>query len=90
MGKNRPKGFWKDRENIMGELERVIQNLEHFPSHLELRKEKEWAILQGIRNYHGGRLLSFRDEMGYPPRDDKPAGFWLDFDNLDTELAQVI
>ena len=35
MGKNRPKGFWKDRENIMGELERVIQNLEHFPSHLE-------------------------------------------------------
>lgn len=89
--KTRPFGFWKSRSNVKGELKRVTKKLGHFPSWMDLRKIKEWALIQGIRNYHDDSITTFREEMGYEPRaESKPVGYWSVWRNMEGELESIM
>ncbi len=86
----KPFGFWKERENVKKELLRVVNLLGYFPSWIDLNKHKEHALVQGIRNYHGGTLTSFREEMGCKPKSDvRPTGYWTKWKNMRGELEAV-
>ncbi|MDO8508093.1 MAG: hypothetical protein Q7S27_00245 [Nanoarchaeota archaeon] len=81
MKNKRPFGYWKNRENIIKELKRVIRKINHFPSGHNLRKLGEYALVQGLRKYHNESLNYFRVEMGYETVEMKPSGYWKSLDN---------
>lgn len=54
----KPKGFWKDENNVKKELEKVIKKLGHFPSASQLSRINS-SVSVAIYHYHGG-LEKFR------------------------------
>ncbi len=90
-GVRKPHGFWKQKLNVQSELDRVAKKLGHFPSWIDLEHEEEWSIIQGIRNYHGGKITSFREAMGHEPKyETKPENYWPVWKNMKRELEGVI
>jgi len=87
----KPYGYWKERSNVKDGLERVTKSLGHFPSWIDLENEGEWGIIQGIRDYHGGSITRFREEMGHVPKHNtKPENYWPVWMNMKSELEAVI
>ena len=60
----KPKGYWKDLENILSELKTAINenNLSQFPSSSWLQQNDYNMLYISINKYHGG-YLSFRDRF---------------------------
>ena len=60
----KPKGYWTDK-TIMSELEPIIDELDHFPSLLELKKMNKHKLLNAI--YTHGNVKYFREKLGQEP-----------------------
>lgn len=70
----KPNGYWTE-ENVIKEVEKVIEELGHFPLQRELNYIQKRDLSAAIHK-HGG-LNYFREKMGY----DffyKPVGYWTE------------
>ena len=65
--KEREKGIWKDKQFVIKEAKRVMQenNLETLPGTTVLVRLEESSLAMAITRYHGG-FRKFRDDMGQP------------------------
>lgn len=80
-------GYWKNWSNVKSELEKIIDEIGHFPS------QEELSMINGslpsiISRYHGG-LYKIKRKFGYKDL-NKPAGYWEDWGNVERELKEVI
>ena len=66
----KPRGYWRDFNNLQEELKKVIDELGHFPSKTEM-KQLYQSLAVAIERYHGG-LPSVRKKLGYEDRKGKP------------------
>jgi transposase-like protein len=87
-GKERPKKYWKEWDNVEIELLRIINQIGHFPSTVELRKMNKNIISVVIGRYHGG-FREARKKMGSGDG-IKPNGYWMEWENIANELKAVI
>jgi len=62
--KRKPNGYWKEWENLEGELQEVIDEIGHFPSQIELKNQGFSSIHSSIHKYHGN-YSSVKERMGY-------------------------
>lgn len=58
------RGYWTD-ETITSELRIIVSNLEHFPSHIELKELKRSDLSNAISNHKG--INYYREKLGYEP-----------------------
>ena len=84
----KPNGYWKNWNNVKVELERIIESTGHFPTQSEIYCLNK-SLPTRISEYHGG-LYKVRERLGYQPKEEKPRGFWKDFNNIKKELEQII
>ncbi len=95
----KPKGYWKNWENVERELLEVIENeyrntdgslikaKGEFPTQKQLSMIGKLGIASAIFKYHGG-AYAIRKRMGFEPY-RKPDGYWDNWDNLRMELEEV-
>ncbi len=83
----KPNGYWKDLDNLVGELHAIIKELGHFPSNKELRKLGKSFIASAF-NYHNG-TNAVRELMGYK-LESKVQDYWKNWENFKSELLPVI
>jgi len=81
----KPPGYWNEK-TIISELNLVIEELGHFPSHTELSKMDKGGLGRAI-NKHGGSNY-FSERIGYK-LSHKPPNFWTE-ENTTSELKLVI
>lgn len=67
-----PVGYWTE-DICISELNKIIENIGHFPSQKELIKLNRQALVGGI-NKNGG-LTTIKEHMGYK-LDRLPNGYW--------------
>lgn len=80
-----PTGYWTE-ERCISELEKVIKNIGHFPTQIELKSINRQDLIGGLdRN---GGLTKFRELMGYEI-DKQPNGYWTEYVCAE-ELKKVI
>lgn len=79
----KPSSYWTE-EVIIRELNKLIKNLGHFPTHNEMQNIGEFGISTSTHS----NLPEYRTKMGYDPI-KKPEGFWSD-ENIIKELKTVI
>jgi len=84
----KPNGYYESFENIEKELNPVIKELGHFPTHQELGEMGLSGLIGGIYNHHKG-LNAARKRMGYEPL-QKPDRYYEFFENIEKELNPVI
>ncbi len=82
------RGYWKSWENTKLELERLIEELGHFPSSILLDELKEFSLLSSLHRYHGG-LYSVREKMGYPQA-KKQNKYWKNRENVEKEIKEIV
>lgn len=85
--KRRENGYWTE-ETIRKELKRIISESGDFPTQLQLRKSGNCDLAKAIDRLN----LSYSDlqeEFGFEPK-EKPKKYWLDWDNLTSELRKII
>jgi exonuclease VII small subunit len=87
--KRKPKGYWKDFENIKRELEEVIKKLGRFPLGRELEKMGKKSLLYWIGRCHGG-LCEVCKKMGWKTKKELREEYWRDFENVKKELEEMI
>ena len=85
MKKRKSNGYWNE-ENIIGELEPIIKDLNHFSTINELN-DIDRSDLEGAIRRNGG-FLYFRKKMGHE-QIRKTNGYWNE-DNTIIELEPVI
>ncbi len=83
----RLKGYWQNWNNLEKELQPIITRLGHFPTQKDLKKINFQSLNLGFR-YHGG-LNAVKERLGYQI-EQKPNGYWKDFENLEKELQPII
>ena len=88
MTKRKPNGYWKSWDNVKLELEAAIEDLGHFPSSEELKKNGLHSLAFSIFNHHGG-MQSVRESFGESLR-TKPADYWKNYDNVLLEARQIL
>lgn len=64
--------YWND-DTIIKEIKLVIDQLGHFPVHLELKSLKKYDLIRAINR--GGGYIKFQELMGYKPQ-VKPKGYY--------------
>jgi hypothetical protein len=65
----KPRGYWKNIENVKKELKPLIERLGRFPSSNEMIKEIGSSLPRYIIKYHGG-ILHLSHEMGLKNYDE--------------------
>ncbi|HLC55651.1 MAG TPA: hypothetical protein VJJ23_00245 [Candidatus Nanoarchaeia archaeon] len=83
---NRKRGYWKSWENTKVELERLTEELGHFPISKEIHPHG--GLDTAINRYYGG-LLKIRAEMGYPQL-RKPHRYWKNRENVEKEIKEIV
>lgn len=65
MGEGKPRGYWKDLENVLAEIERVKQEhgFTELPSSFQLEELGQCSLTQAVRKYHGG-FAALRERLG--------------------------
>ena len=87
--KEKPKGYWRDWDNVERELREIIEeNGGDFPTQTILNNIGRKIIAFSIYKYHGG-TNSVREKMGYKIN-IKSKDYWEDWDNVERELREVI
>jgi protein-tyrosine-phosphatase len=83
---SKPRGYWKDPENIENELKMWIKshNLDRLPTQKELRAAGESSLATAIDKLGG--LAGFSQKIGVPMASRRPNGYWTDFDKLGRAL----
>jgi uncharacterized coiled-coil DUF342 family protein len=84
----KPKGYWKDIENVKKELKEVIEKLGRVPTYRELVKMGKSSLCSQVSRHHG-KLTEICKKMGYEVK-RKPSEYWRDFENIKKELEEVI
>ena len=80
------KGHWKQEKNVIKTLEKMIDELGHFPTQSELSEIEKGGMLSAISK--NGGFSYFREKMGYDAI-SKPNGYWTE-ENVIKELEEVI
>ena len=75
--------FWKDLNNLQIELEKISEEIGHFPSETELRRMGYSGLPSAIRKYHGG-MHKIRDLLNVKQAKRKD-GVWK---NLEYAMQQ--
>lgn len=83
----KPHNFWKDVNIIKKEMEKVIDQLGHFPEQKELQQIGREDLHGAISQYTKG-LLWLRTEMGYE-RNKMPIGYW-NIETIKEDLSLII
>jgi hypothetical protein len=65
----KPRGYWKNIDNVKKELKPLIEKLGRFPSNNEMIKEIGSSLPKYIMKYHGG-ILHLSQEMGLKNYDE--------------------
>ncbi|HLC55649.1 MAG TPA: hypothetical protein VJJ23_00235 [Candidatus Nanoarchaeia archaeon] len=88
--KYKPNGYWKDWKNVNIELEKLIEELGHFPTHKDFVETKNYNIYRPILRYHDG-IGKVREKMGYvkTERERRPYRYWKKFENIEKELNNL-
>ena len=85
----KPRGYWKNIENVKKELKPLIERLGRFPSNNEMVKEIGSSLPKYIMKYHGG-ILHLSHEMGLKNYDEtigrRTQGTWKKEDVVDIFL----
>lgn len=84
---DKDRGYWQKWENVESEINSLIKELEHFPTHSEL-KAKGFTSLSGAILTHGG-TNKVRKKLGYS-ESRKSSGYWQKENNFEKELREAI
>jgi exonuclease VII small subunit len=84
----KPKGYWKDINNVKKELEEVIEKLGRIPTYRELIKMGKSSLCSQVSRYHG-KLYEIYKKMGYEVR-KKPGEYWRNFENIKKAFEEII
>ena len=84
----RPRGYWKDWDNVERELKGLVVKLGHFPTQKELYENNLSGLPLALDRHYGG-ISRVRERMGYGSV-KRPAGYWQDWNNVGKELAGLI
>lgn len=90
MAKKKPNGYWKNREVVVKEANRIMKehNFDRLPRGDKLRSMGEGAFLSGIIKHHGG-LRAFREKLGQE-NPEVPKGSWKDFDYVVEQAKEIM
>ncbi len=68
-GRIKPARYWRDFENLLSEIKIFMKenNMEDFPTEIDLRKRGGAQIVQAVHEYHGGFLTLYK-KVGYSRR----------------------
>ena len=80
----KPSGYWKNRNNVITELQRLESSIGHFPTQHDLYDHVLSGLSMAIHRHHGG-LRALRQSIG-KPLDSKESGYWQDFTNVTREI----
>ncbi len=86
--KKSPNGHWT-WERVTKELKIIAKELGHFPGQKDLTDRKRNDLNIAISRKHGG-LLAVRKKLGYPDREEKPAGYWQNWNNFEKEIRSYM
>jgi hypothetical protein len=78
----------EDWELFSTEFNKVIAELEEYPSLDQLQKHGKSYLRRAATKYHGG-LLGVREKLGVPP-EAKPDGFWHNPENILNEAKVIV
>ena len=78
-------GYWNEK-NIIEELNKIIKEIDHFPTQEELNESGKNSLVNGITK-HGG-IIYFRELMEYE-LERKPLNYWTE-ETIIKELEEVI
>lgn len=84
---NKPNKF-KNWEETKRELQKIHSYIGDFPTQKYLIDNNNGSLVKAIYKYHGG-LSNIALRMGFSV-ENKPNGYWLDFDNLKKEINFII
>lgn len=81
-------GYYENFENIKTEIEKLREQLGHFPSTEDMKKTNNKKLYYGIIRYHNG-MTSVRKKLGEDLK-IKRNGYWKNWDNVKNELLPLI
>ena len=84
----KPKGYWKEWNNVEQEIEEIMRQLGHFPTLTELKNLRRSSLGFAMGNYHGG-ISAVRKLLG-KENGVKPPGYWQEWTNTKQELQDTI
>ena len=81
-------GYWKEWENVKGELNRIKKRLGHFPSSDELNELGYSGLRSALVSYYKG-YNKVREKMGFK-LSRKQKGYWSNWENMKKTLNEII
>ncbi len=72
--KRKPRGYWKNIDNITLTLGRISSDLGRFPTHQELSRRRLGGLIDAVQDHHGG-MVAVRESMGLE-ENQRPKDFW--------------
>lgn len=89
--RKKPNGFWKNEQNVIDSLTLYVNELGYIPSLNQLR-ELDSSLARAINRYYPMEVVYrwFGMENEYKFKDRKPAGFWLNKENVITRIKEII
>lgn len=80
--KTKPRGYWKNFDNAIAELKKVVDEFGYFPTTRELERSGYHGLVNGIGKYHGGFTV-FREKlqeyMGMPTKESHLESFLQEY-----------
>jgi len=87
MGKQKPQGYWKVKENVDRDLASVIEQLGRFPKLKDFRDLRKTSLATATRT-HYGNIADARAAFGFTGG-RKPNGYWTEEKTLE-ELKPIV
>ena len=85
--RQKPSGYWKSRNNVLMELQRVESITGRFPTQHDLYDHDLSGLSMAIHRHHGG-LRALRQSIG-EPIGSKESGYWQDITNVTREIDDL-
>lgn len=82
-----PSGYYKNKDNVVKEVERIKNILGRVPASPDLGKINA-SLLTAIKKYHGG-YRKLREDLGYNIN-KLPNGYWKDWENFEKEVKSPL
>lgn len=83
----RAKGYWQDEANIEAELSRIIDQIGHFPTQLELKELRMTVLNHALQTTGGVNAWRQRLSQDIIKRD---TGYWDSEENVEKEIIRVL
>ena len=84
----KPYGYWRNWENVEAEINKIIEEIGHFPSQNEMKSFGQYTLPSAIANYHSG-VNAVRKKMEYEI-EKRDNGYWNNWENVEKELKEII